>query len=50
MVKNTDVGDAIAIVDVDGLHQVIGRHIPSKGYMTGGEFRFLRKKLDLMAM
>ena len=34
-------------MDADGLHQVIGRSIASKGYMTGKEFRFLRKELDL---
>jgi DNA-binding transcriptional regulator YiaG len=39
-------GVAVAIVDADGLHQAIGRNIASKGYMTGAEFRFLRKELD----
>lgn len=45
--RKTPDGDAVAISDADGLHQAIGRHIASKGYMTGKEFRFLRKELDL---
>jgi len=46
-IRKCDDGDAVAIMDADGLHQVIGRSIASKGYMTGKEFRFLRKELDL---
>lgn len=45
--RKTAAGNAVAVVDADGLHRVIGRHIASKGYMTGAEFRFLRKELDL---
>lgn len=45
--RKTATGDAVAISDADGLHQAIGRHIASKGYLTGKEFRFLRKELDL---
>ncbi len=45
--RATDGGDAIAIIDADGLHEAIGRRIASKGNMTGAEFRFLRKELDL---
>lgn len=45
--KKTDDGVAVAVVDADGLHKVIGRNIAAKGHMTGGEFRFLRKELDL---
>jgi len=45
--KKTAHGDAIAIVDADGLHEAIGRRIAAKSYMTGAEFRFLRKELDL---
>lgn len=44
--KKVAGGLAVAIVDADGLHQAIGRHIASKGYMTGAELRFLRKELD----
>lgn len=45
--RKTDQGKAIAISDLEGLHLAIGRHIASKSQMTGGEFRFLRKELDL---
>lgn len=45
--RQTPDGEAVAISDADGLHQAIGRHIASKGYLTGKEFRFLRKELDL---
>ncbi len=40
-------GYAVAIADADGLHRAIGRAIAQKSYMTGCEFRFLRKELDL---
>jgi hypothetical protein len=33
--------------DANGLHLAIGRHIASKSHMTGAEFGFLRKELDL---
>ena len=46
-VRKTDGGKAVAIADVDGLHEAIGRHIASKSHMTGAELRFLRKELDL---
>ena len=46
-VRKCEGGDAIAISDADGLHQAIGRHLAAKGYITGKEFRFLRKELDL---
>ena len=45
--KKTLHGKAVSIADLEGLHQAIGRHIAAKGYMTGAEFRFLRKELDL---
>lgn len=45
--RKSDGGQAIAIADASGLHQLIGRHIASRGHMTGAEFRFLRKELDL---
>jgi putative transcriptional regulator len=40
-------GVATSIQDVDGLHKVIGRALAQKGHLTGAEFRFLRKELDL---
>lgn len=40
-------GKAVAIIDVEGLHQAIGRSLARKGHLTGAEFRFLRKELDL---
>ena len=46
-IRKCEDGDAVAFVDAYGLHQAIGRHIAAKGYMTGKEFRFLRKELDL---
>lgn len=45
--RATPAGDAVAIMDADGLHLAIGRNIAARGYMTGKEFRFLRKELDL---
>jgi putative transcriptional regulator len=45
--RKTEGGLAVAIADVQGLHEVIGRHIAARGHMTGAEFRFLRKELDL---
>ena len=45
--RQTEGGVAVAIVDAEGLHQAIGRHIAAKGRMTKEEFRFLRKELDL---
>lgn len=45
--KCADGEDAIAIADAFGLNTAIGRNIAAKGYMTGKEFRFLRKELDL---
>lgn len=46
-VKKTTSGNAVAIVDADGLHKAIGRAIACKPYMTGAELRYLRKELDL---
>lgn len=46
-VRRYEDGDAVAIADVDGLNMAIGRNIAAKGYLTGKEFRFLRKELDL---
>jgi DNA-binding transcriptional regulator YiaG len=47
--RKTEGGNAVAvaIADAQGLHEAIGRHIANRGHMTGAEFRFLRKELDL---
>lgn len=46
-VKQTPHGKAVAIQDVDGLHRVLALMITRKPRMSGAEFRFLRKELDL---
>jgi DNA-binding transcriptional regulator YiaG len=46
-VKKTKYGEAVSIEDAEGLHRAIGRHLAQKRYLTGAEFRFLRKELDL---
>jgi putative transcriptional regulator len=46
-VRETPYGDSVSIEDADGLHKVIGRSLAQKAYLTGAEFRFLRKELDL---
>ncbi|MBK7001681.1 MAG: hypothetical protein IPH35_17395 [Rhodoferax sp.] len=46
-IRKCEDGDAVAIADVYGLNTVIGRHIATKSYLSGKEFRFLRKELDL---
>lgn len=45
--KKTAYGKAVAIEDADGLHKAIGRAVAMKTRLTGSEFRFLRKELDL---
>ena len=45
--RKTADGVAVSIADVDGLHQVIGKAIACKPHLTGTQFRFLRKELDL---
>jgi putative transcriptional regulator len=45
--RTTAYGVATSIQDVDGLHKVIGRALAQKSHLTGTEFRFLRKELDL---
>ncbi len=48
VVKETAYGEAVAIEDVEGLHQEIGRMLAEQsGPLTGAEFRFLRKELEL---
>jgi DNA-binding transcriptional regulator YiaG len=46
-VRKTSYGDAVSIDDADGLHRAIGRKLAQKSHLTGAEFRFLRKELDL---
>ena len=44
----TPYGKGVAIEDADGLHQVIALGLVNhKPWLSGGEFRFLRKELDL---
>lgn len=45
--RQVDGGKAVSIIDLEGLHKAIGRNLARKGHLTGGEFRFLRKELDL---
>ncbi|WP_415768530.1 helix-turn-helix domain-containing protein [Pseudomonas sp. LB3P38] len=46
--KETAYGEAVAITDVEGLHDFIGKTIAQKpAALTGAEFRFLRKELGL---
>ena len=46
--QRTPHGDAVAIEDIAGLHRVIARTIVGRpGPITGAEFRFLRKELEL---
>jgi putative transcriptional regulator len=46
-VKQTPHGNAVAVQDVDGLHAVVAKTLTRKARLTGAEFRFLRKELDL---
>ncbi|MEZ5647564.1 MAG: helix-turn-helix domain-containing protein [Alphaproteobacteria bacterium] len=48
MIKNTPYGPATAIQKADELHAVIATQlITDKPFLSGGEFRFLRKELNL---
>jgi DNA-binding transcriptional regulator YiaG len=46
-VRKTAYGQSVAIENADGLHIAIGRSLARKSHLTGAEFRFLRKELDL---
>lgn len=46
-VKKTPYGKAVAIQDVEGLNHLLAKMIAQKPRLTGAEFRFLRKELDL---
>lgn len=46
--RPTPYGEGMEIENVEGLHRAIGtRLVHQKPYLTGCEFRFLRKELDL---
>ncbi|MDP1536141.1 MAG: transcriptional regulator [Burkholderiales bacterium] len=45
--KMTPYGEAVAIQDAEGLHRALAKAITRKPKMTGAEFRFIRKELDL---
>lgn len=48
VVKQTPYGEAVAIQEVEGLHQMIGKMLAEQANgLTGAEFRFLRKELAL---
>lgn len=45
---DTPYGKGVSIQNADGLHEAIARWlIASKPRLSGGEFRFIRKELDL---
>jgi len=46
-VVKTPYGEGIAIHDMEGLHEVIGRCVVDHPVMSGDEFRFLRIELGL---
>jgi len=47
-VQRTAYGRAVSIEDVEGLHQAIAKRLVTvKPRLTGAEFRFLRKELEL---
>jgi DNA-binding transcriptional regulator YiaG len=46
--RRTRYGKAVAIRDIEGLHRVICRRlIATRPRLSGAEFRFIRKELDL---
>ena len=45
--RTVDGHEAVAIHDVDQLHQVIGKSLADKPCLTGTELRFLRKEIGL---
>lgn len=47
-VRETPYGDAVAIENIEGLHKAIGQClVEGKSFLTGPEFRFLRKELGM---
>ncbi len=47
-VQDTPYGEGVSIKDVPGLHKTIADNlVDNKRHLTGPEFRFIRKKLEL---
>ena len=46
-VVETPYGKATSIVDVEGLHKLIGSYLCKKTHLSGTEFRFIRKEMGL---
>jgi putative transcriptional regulator len=46
-VVETPYGKATSVVDVEGLHKLIGSNLCRKKHLTGTEFRFIRKEMSL---
>ncbi len=46
-IVKTPYGDAVSIVDIEGLQRVISLNLCSKKHLTGTEFRFLRKEMGM---
>lgn len=46
LIEEIDGQKSVAIEDIDGLHRAIGSEICRSRFITGDEFRFLRKELD----
>lgn len=47
IIEEIDGAMTVAIEDLDGLHRVIGAEICRHRFISGDEFRFLRKELDM---
>lgn len=47
IVEEIDGDKTVAIEDLDGLHRVIGTEICRHRFISGDEFRFLRRELDM---
>jgi len=43
----TDYGTGVSIHNLEGLHKAIGETLAKKAKLTGAEFRFLRKEIDM---
>lgn len=47
-IRSTPYGEGVAIEDLKGLHEAIGRWLVERpGHLSGEEFRFLRREMDL---
>ena len=47
IIEEMDSEKTVAIEDLDGLHRAIGIEICRHRFISGDEFRFLRKELDM---